>query len=357
MSINIQLEFSKQKRTITGKIGNRNFSILNIEENSYIVKGEIISRITNSSKSIYHSIHIGKYTSIGNGLKIFLDMSHDYNSLYTGIITEFADVDSGYSGQIMKRIDRKGEVIIGNDVWIGNDVTIMGGVRIGDGAIIATGSMVIKDVPPYSIVGGNPAKIIKYRFDKNIIDKLRRIAWWNWDSATISSRRKDMEGEVEKFSEMYDRNPCLFNKKNRSLVERVAVEEVPILCYYMDFEDEIPLYSNVISEFLEKYPRGEAELLLCYRMDKPSQIEKIEEVIKVLDKYNETEALINIHGITNEEEEEAMMSESDIYITNRETSTLRRLEYADKYRVSVRSASDFPIFRDKDTSLFFIEYN
>lgn len=77
-------------------------------------------------------------------------------------------------------------ISIGNDVWIGVDCKIMSGVTIGDGAIIGTGSLVTKDVPPYAVVGGVPARIIKYRFPKDVIDLLLEIKWWNWDDETIS---------------------------------------------------------------------------------------------------------------------------------------------------------------------------
>ena len=77
------------------------------------------------------------------------------------------------------------EVIIGNDVWIGANVVILPGVKIGDGAILAAGAVVNRDVEPYSVVGGVPAKIIKYRFDKTVIDELMRIKWWEWEHEEI----------------------------------------------------------------------------------------------------------------------------------------------------------------------------
>ena len=81
--------------------------------------------------------------------------------------------------------DTNGDVIIGNDIWIGENVTIMSGITIGDGAIIANNSHVIKNVEPYSLVGGNPAKFIKYRFTQEQIEKLLEIKWWNWDDDKI----------------------------------------------------------------------------------------------------------------------------------------------------------------------------
>lgn len=81
-------------------------------------------------------------------------------------------------------------VNIGNDVWIGNNVLIKGGVTIGDGAVIAMGAVVVKDVPPYAIVGGVPAKLIRYRFETDIISKLQIIKWWDWDLSKIMSKKE-----------------------------------------------------------------------------------------------------------------------------------------------------------------------
>jgi virginiamycin A acetyltransferase len=80
-----------------------------------------------------------------------------------------------------KTYPNKGNIEIGNDVWIGYNATIMAGVKIGDGAIIATNSTVVSDVEPYSIVGGNPAKEIKKRFSPDVISRLLKLQWWNWD--------------------------------------------------------------------------------------------------------------------------------------------------------------------------------
>ena len=82
--------------------------------------------------------------------------------------------------------DNKGNITIGNDVWIGYEAVILSGVTIGDGAIIGTRAVVTKDVPPYTIVGGSPAKVLKKRFSDDIIDKLLKIKWWNWPVEKIA---------------------------------------------------------------------------------------------------------------------------------------------------------------------------
>lgn len=124
-------------------------------------------------------LRIGKYCMIASGVTFIMKGA---NHLTDSISTyPFAIFGNGWEGAMKgKQYPYKGDTTIGNDVWIGYKATIMAGVSIGDGAIIATGSVVTKDVPPYSIVGGNPATLIKKRFSDKDIDALLNIRWWDW---------------------------------------------------------------------------------------------------------------------------------------------------------------------------------
>jgi serine acetyltransferase len=100
----------------------------------------------------------------------------------------------------------KGDIIIENDVWIGATATIMSGVKISNGAVIGAGSVVTKDVPPYAIVAGNPAKVVKYRFTEEQIEKLLSIAWWDWEEIKIRDNAMkmwsdDINGFIDEFYE------------------------------------------------------------------------------------------------------------------------------------------------------------
>lgn len=122
-------------------------------------------------------LHIGKFCSIATGCTVFLGGNHrtDWITTYP-----FAHIHQDvFPCQNPGHPATRGDVIIGNAVWIGSRVTIMSGVKIGDGAVIAANSHVVKDVPPYSIVGGNPARVIKYIFPPETIDKLIAYAWWD----------------------------------------------------------------------------------------------------------------------------------------------------------------------------------
>ncbi|MEK5037002.1 DapH/DapD/GlmU-related protein [Sporosarcina sp. FSL K6-3457] len=93
---------------------------------------------------------------------------------------------------------------IGHDTWIGHGAIIQSGVTVGDGAIVGSGAIVTKDVPPYAIVVGVPAKIIKYRFSEETIEALQRIQWWDWPYETIKERVDDFQHDIEKFVEKFD---------------------------------------------------------------------------------------------------------------------------------------------------------
>lgn len=100
-----------------------------------------------------------------------------------------------------KHISSK-KTVIGNDVWVGKNASIMAGVKIGDGAVIGAGAVVTKDVPPYAIVGGIPAKVIKYRFNEEQIEELLKIKWWNWSDKQIAERFDDFL-DIDEFISKY----------------------------------------------------------------------------------------------------------------------------------------------------------
>lgn len=100
---------------------------------------------------------------------------------------------------------REARVVVGNDVWMGHGAIVLPGVTIGTGAVIAAGAVVSHDVAPYTIVGGVAAKPIRERFPREIADALLRIAWWDWDRATIEARFEDLSMDIEAFCAKYDR--------------------------------------------------------------------------------------------------------------------------------------------------------
>ena len=169
--------------------------------NSHIGYGTVIGSKTKLTNSL-----IGRFCSIACNVHV-VTATHPLNfvSTYPGFyntrnnypfgkgsveIEEFIKTSRGYS------------VEIGNDVWIGEGVTIKGGIKIGDGAVIGMNATLTKDVPPYAIVGGIPAKIIKYRLSDEQIKKLLQIKWWNWSPNIISKRKEDFIN-IDEFIKKY----------------------------------------------------------------------------------------------------------------------------------------------------------
>jgi len=177
----------------------------NIVKNPNIIVGDYtyyddFENVENFEKNVkYHfdfvgdKLIIGKFCMIASDVKFIMNgANHLTKSLST---YPFAIFGNGWENAMVdKTYPQKGDIKIGNDVWIGYNATIMAGVTIGDGAIIATNATVIKDVAPYSIVGGNPAKEIKKRFSEETILKLLELQWWNWDIEKITNNVQNLTG-------------------------------------------------------------------------------------------------------------------------------------------------------------------
>ena len=131
-------------------------------------------------------LRIGKFCSIACGAKfLFNSANHTLRSLSTYPFPIFYE-EWGLEGKDIRQAwENKGDIVIGNDVWIGYQAVILAGVTVGDGAIIGSRAVVTRDVPPYTIVGGVPAKPIRKRFDEDTIARFRALRWWDWDQETI----------------------------------------------------------------------------------------------------------------------------------------------------------------------------
>lgn len=168
----------------------------NIEVGDFTIYNDFVNdpREFEKNNVLYHypinhdRLIIGKFCSIACGAKfIFNCANHMLKSLSTYTFPLFFEEWDLPKSEVATAWDNKGDIVIGNDVWIGYDAVIMAGVTIGDGAIIGTRAVVVKDVEPYSIVGGIPAKEIRKRFSPDIIARLRKLQWWNWPPEKIQS--------------------------------------------------------------------------------------------------------------------------------------------------------------------------
>ncbi|MBK1986745.1 Vat family streptogramin A O-acetyltransferase [Sphaerospermopsis aphanizomenoides BCCUSP55] len=146
---------------------------------------------------------IGKFCAIATDVKFIMNgANHKLDGISTYPFPIFGHGWEAAMNDLMN-LPSKGDIVIGNDVWIGYDSLIMPGVKIGDGAIIAARSVVVKDIPPYTIAGGNPAVPIKQRFTDEEIEILLSIRWWDWNIEKIT-RNIDviMNGDIQKLKDL-----------------------------------------------------------------------------------------------------------------------------------------------------------
>jgi virginiamycin A acetyltransferase len=178
----------------------------NIIKNPNIIIGDYtyyddFENVENFEKNVkYHfdftgdKLIVGKFCMIASNVKFIMNGANHLSDALSSY--PFAIFGGAWANAMEgKEYPDKGDIVIGNDVWIGYNSTIMSGVKIGDGAIIAANSTIVKDVLPYTIVGGNPAQLIKKRFSDETIEKLLELKWWDWDLDKITENVQFLTGK------------------------------------------------------------------------------------------------------------------------------------------------------------------
>lgn len=215
-------------------------------EGSYLVQGTL--------EFGGHQCHvlIGKYSSIGHRIKFIAGLNHDSNRVST---YPFHEAFEGMQGGSVNNYPESNhyQIVIGNDVWIGADVTLLGGVKIGNGAVIGAGAVVAKDVPPYAVVVGNPARVIKYRFDEATIEWLQKLRWWNWTPEKIKSCWPEMEN-MEAFKEKYRKIPTMKIstecKELQNVIKQFKKEGYQFYYFVPDLLSKEKIWQTVLNKFV-----------------------------------------------------------------------------------------------------------
>jgi len=336
MIINVSLNPHQIKSNTTITVDYQDakqFPLLNIDCDSYIVSAEIQSGINFDDKNIAHNFQIGKYCSMADKIKFMIGLNHDYKSVTTGECSFLNSRKASF------KIKQKNQIIIQNDVWIGSGATIMSGVIIHNGAVVAANSHVIKDVPPYAIVGGNPAELIGYRFNDEQIEKLQRISWWHWDIQKLEQKKEYFEQNIDDFinkfyPEVFQESVDLINYQGQR----------PVYLFFSDVHEKYSVTEHVINEYYKNLIVDGNELLLIY-LDEDQNTEKsideIDSIIKNVGLRNDNNILLQVGGVHNEK---SLFSIADYYITTRAKETIRRTCYADEFGVKILSGVDSPIF-------------
>ena len=167
----------------------------NIEVGEYTIYNDFVADPVGFERNnvLYHypvngdRLVIGKFCSLACGVRfLFNSANHALGSLSTYPFPIFWGEEWGIDkSEVASAWDNRGDIVVGSDVWIGYEAVVMAGVTIGDGAIVASRAVVTRDVPPYAIVGGVPARVIKYRFDPATVECLLGIKWWEWPAEKI----------------------------------------------------------------------------------------------------------------------------------------------------------------------------
>ena len=317
----------------------KQFRMLTIGKDSYLAEGTSMNGLdfdNNISETAgIYNLQVGKYCALSDSLLFMIDPNHDYLSVYQGCVSEFKD----YTPNV--RIKRKGQIIIENDVWVGRGATIMAGVTIHSGAVVAANSVVTKDVPPYAIVGGNPAKIIRYRFPDDVIQKLLAISWWNWSSETLKARYNDMQSDINSFVNKY------YPEANKDIQDLLLLENpISDMCpgnkYLLipDFTDDYPLYPKIIKSFCERFDKQDAQLSIYLTDLDETNYNQIMSLLNELDDY-----MVYIQIIAPSDGPlAAAIAHSDYYIVDRSPNAVAYIELAEKYNTKLISGVDIPVF-------------
>lgn len=341
----MNLDFSVEPRTVNNyttwniSFPDTEYPLISMDRCSYIVSSSIETGLNYDLAGNRHNIQIGKYSSIAHNLKFNIDLNHDYLNVFTGSIPELLHIQK-------RRLKRKGEVLIGNDVWIGSDVSIMGGVTIHNGAVVAANSVVTKDVPPYAIVGGNPAKIVKYRCAEDIINKLNQICWWNWSPELIAERSSYFELSLEEFAntfiesaektddytladELTAMNPNFFKIENRFLL-------------IADYLAGHPSTPNVIHEYIQ-YAKNNHSILVIYMTQNNNSSILLERLSATLTSYADEDCEIMLYeGKAGAEVQ--LLKHITGYITSRSPQNVDCVEKAYALNIPCYSGFSNPIF-------------
>lgn len=284
------------------------------------------------------ALHIGAFCSIADNNRIVINEDHDFLSVTTSVCN-LLDTPSH-----PMKIREKGSVIIQNDVWIGQNVTIYGGVTIHNGAVVAGNSVVTKDVPPYAIVGGNPAKVIKYRFDADTIQKLQEIRWWDWSNQLLEQRKHWFHRDIHEFVAQF--YPEAEQHKQRLAAHHVEIPNFD-LTYLMvpDFNEPYAIWKKIILDYCAFYQNHPhlfktvgMILVLKYSNDNTAQVQQIEQLVQNIDAPCE----LYIH-CGSWLDCEWLFSKADFFITSRRSDLIRLTTLADLHHVPILSGVDVPI--------------
>lgn len=248
------------------------------------------------------NVLIGRYCSLGHRIAFVIGLNHDYHQVTTYPFFDLHSSNQGEGKDILNYYEKvnHNQIIIGNDVWIGCDVTILGGVKIGNGAVIGAGTVISKDVPPYAVFVGNPARVVKYRFPQEVIHKLQHIKWWNWSADNIEARWREFEN-LESFLDKYYNAPIKDDNVSEVYTCLSDLQQSGYEIFYLpsDVDETDSVTKKVVRAYLQSYtPNDRTILLLAITADQMKTAE-YRDIQKMINKAGNNAPNIMSYEINN----------------------------------------------------------
>ncbi len=291
-------------------------------------------------------ILIGNFSSIGHEAHFVINAAHhEYRLASTFPFNETSlPAFSGFQSANNERA----QIIIGSDVWIGGSVTLLGGVRIGHGAVVASHAVVTKDVPPYTIVGGNPIRKIKDRTNPETKQRLLRLRWWEWSDEKLEETRPWFDRPLEEFATHFAGTELA---ENTTPPEPIGEESIPFhpgnrnFLHRIDREHSISIVEKIVREYTQTFSANDAVTLFLVGdfAATPALINTIQESI---DHTNPAAPRILLHqeqpGVI-----EAILPHCACFIAGRDLITLHFLDLCDEAGIPFVSGVDTYAFGNK----------
>lgn len=296
-----------------------------------------------------HNILIGRFSSLAQKIIFMIGWNHPYKTVsgYPFHVDRVVKKVFGAINPAIKptsvTVPNRYQILVGNDVWIGESVRVMGGVKIGNGAVIGAGAVVAKDIPPYAIAVGNPARVVKYRFDEATIKRLLAVKWWNWSLEKIADNLPLMT-DVEKFLETHY-SPALDEFPEDDITRQInTITTRRGGGYHLiaDFRALQPLWPKVVRDFSES-KRKDALLIIWLGKDTtPEDSRALTAAINLCGDAGKRIATVFAHG--SQIFSPAAFRKGTHFITTHDMTTLEALDYLWDTDVKVVSALDDGIF-------------
>ena len=323
-------------------LDNKNITLTSICPMSYIVEADLT---VGSNRC---NLLIGRYSSFAYKISIDIGMDHLYRCITTYpphkiLSASYHTTDTSIINPAADPLVHH-QMTIGNDVWVGANAQLLGGIHIGNGAVIGAGTVIAKDVPPYAVVVGNPARIIKYRFDEETITRLQRIKWWNWPKENIETFipqfNDDMTGFLDRFDPGVQKEEF---DETAAAVHELRAQDYTVSYFIPDFEIPIPycVWPRVIDSFLAAYTAEDRVALVLAMPDIEDADAYANAIASRMAEYGKRAPLILTHNcMENMPFSIAALQSSSAYITTREPVCSYAVDYAADAGLTIRYGLD-----------------